>query len=118
MTAPDPPALSRSTVDRAAHRRADEVWLERAWADPASRVLVINNGQTLQPWPFLASLMLGFTCRAVDPAAPLHLQADEIADARWLTRAELAADAVLLPPPVSIAHRLITTWASGGWQLV
>lgn len=67
-----------------------------------------------QPWPFPASLMLGFTCRALDPAAQLQLQADEIADARWLTRADLAGGVVSLPPPVSIAHRLITTWAASG----
>ncbi|MFC7327686.1 NAD(+) diphosphatase [Marinactinospora rubrisoli] len=38
------PALSRSAVDVAAHRRADDVWLASAWADPATRVLVLEGG--------------------------------------------------------------------------
>jgi NAD+ diphosphatase len=36
--------LSRSLVDRDAERRADDAWLARAAADPASRVLHINDG--------------------------------------------------------------------------
>ncbi|KOX12195.1 NAD(+) diphosphatase [Nocardiopsis sp. NRRL B-16309] len=38
------PALSRSTIDPAGHRRLDENWLDKAWADPASRVLVLESG--------------------------------------------------------------------------
>jgi NAD+ diphosphatase len=34
--------LARETVDRAAHRRTDDDWLETAWADDASRVLVVS----------------------------------------------------------------------------
>ena len=40
-------ALSRGTVDRATHRRLDAEWLDEAWADPASRVLVVSAGQAL-----------------------------------------------------------------------
>jgi NAD+ diphosphatase len=40
-------ALSRSTVDRATERREDNAWIERAWADPATRVLVIQDGRAL-----------------------------------------------------------------------
>jgi NAD+ diphosphatase len=40
-------ALSRGTVDRVTHRRADAEWLDAAWADPASRVLVVSAGQAL-----------------------------------------------------------------------
>jgi len=46
MTA-SPPALSRASVDRAAHRRSDDRWLAAAWADPASRVLVVEDGRAL-----------------------------------------------------------------------
>jgi NAD+ diphosphatase len=38
------PSLSRSTVDVAGHRRTDTEWLEKAWADPSSRVLVLEGG--------------------------------------------------------------------------
>ena len=40
-------ALSRSGVDRATQRREDTAWLAQAWADPASRVLVVRDGQAL-----------------------------------------------------------------------
>jgi NAD+ diphosphatase len=40
-------ALSRGTVDRVTDRRADAEWLDAAWADPASRVLVVSAGQAL-----------------------------------------------------------------------
>ncbi|GAA4952648.1 NAD(+) diphosphatase [Streptomonospora halophila] len=38
------PALSRGTVDQAGHRRGDEEWLDKAWADPETRVLVLQDG--------------------------------------------------------------------------
>jgi NAD+ diphosphatase len=37
-------ALSRGTLDRVAERRRDEAWLARAWADPHTRVLVVEQG--------------------------------------------------------------------------
>ena len=40
-------ALSRSTVDRATDRRGDAAWLAAAWADPRTRVLVVQDGQAL-----------------------------------------------------------------------
>nr|WP_225878328.1 NAD(+) diphosphatase [Spongiactinospora rosea] len=74
-----------------------------------------------QPWPFPRSLMLGFFARAV--ATELTLDPQEIAEARWYSRAELAAalraGEVRLPPEVSIARRLIETWygerLTGDW---
>jgi NAD+ diphosphatase len=64
-----------------------------------------------QPWPFPASIMLGFTAR-VDGDPTLHIDNDEIQDARWFTRDEIRRrDGVaLLPSPVSIAYRIITDW--------
>lgn len=40
-------ALSRATVDRATERRNDTTWVEHAWADRATRVLVIQDGRCL-----------------------------------------------------------------------
>jgi NAD+ diphosphatase len=40
-------ALSRATVDRAVERRTDAQWLEQAWADPRSRVLVVSDSRAL-----------------------------------------------------------------------
>lgn len=65
-----------------------------------------------QPWPFPASLMLGFAATAA--STTLRLVDDEIAEARWFDRDDLrramASGEVAVPPPVSIAHRLVRDW--------
>jgi NAD+ diphosphatase len=70
-----------------------------------------------QPWPFPSSLMLGFTAHAV--TREIDLRDHELEDARWFTRAELAAGAARVPPNVSISFRLIEHWfdAAGGARL-
>jgi len=65
-----------------------------------------------QPWPFPASLMLGFTAR-LDGDPTLHPDGTELAEAAWYTREEVRARLVKLPPSVSIAHRIISDWAAG-----
>jgi len=66
-----------------------------------------------QPWPFPASLMLGFTAR-VDEELDSILTPDgaEILALRWFTRDELRASRgeILLPGPTSIAHAIIEEW--------
>jgi NAD+ diphosphatase len=61
-----------------------------------------------QPWPFPSSLMLGFHAHG-DYAEPT-LHDGELEDARWFSRAELRAGAVLLPPREAISRRLIDSW--------
>lgn len=67
-----------------------------------------------QPWPFPSSLMLGYHAWVAGSAPTTTPDLDEIAEVRWLTRAELAAGAadgtVRVPPPVSIARHLIEDW--------
>ncbi len=65
-----------------------------------------------QPWPFPASLMLGFTAHAV--TTEVRLRDQELEDARWFTRADVAANGTLLPPPQSISYRLIEHWFDAG----
>ncbi len=67
-----------------------------------------------QPWPFPAALMLGFHAEAT--GGELRFNDGELVEARWLTRAAIAAGAVHLPPRVSIAFALIAAWydAAGG----
>jgi len=65
-----------------------------------------------QPWPFPASLMLGFTAHAV--TTEVHLRDEELEDARWFQRADLAANGALLPPRQSISFRLIEDWFDAG----
>jgi NAD+ diphosphatase len=65
-----------------------------------------------QPWPMPQSLMLGFRATAVN--TDIQVDDDEIAEANWYSRDELAAaiaaGTIRLPPPVSIAHRIIESW--------
>ena len=61
-----------------------------------------------QPWPFPASLMLGFHAHASE--TPVQLDG-ELEDARWFELEQLrSADEALLPPPYTIARRLIESW--------
>jgi NAD+ diphosphatase len=47
-------ALARGTLDRVGERRRDEAWLAETWADPRSRVLVVEQGKVLvRPDPAL-----------------------------------------------------------------
>jgi NAD+ diphosphatase len=78
-----------------------------------------------QAWPFPRSLMVGFSAVA-DPDAPLVPADGEIAEAKWVSRAELrrALDAgdwvakpgaerpLMLPGRVSIARSMLESWAA------
>lgn len=65
-----------------------------------------------QPWPFPASIMLGFRALA-DPNGAGELRPDgtEILDLRWFTREELREnESLILPGPTSIARAIIDDW--------
>lgn len=68
-----------------------------------------------QPWPFPASLMLGFAARAVDTA--MVLDPLEIAEAQFVTREEVGDDVGAgrfgVAGRLSIARRLIEEWYGG-----
>ena len=73
-----------------------------------------------QPWPFPGSLMLGFHARA--PKGIISLMDDELQDARWFSRAEIAEwvpdHRLRLPTRISIAYRLLSSWFDlGGTRL-
>ncbi|HEV7183540.1 MAG TPA: NAD(+) diphosphatase [Leifsonia sp.] len=70
-----------------------------------------------QPWPFPASVMVGFTARlahdqAADALAP---DGEEILELRWFSRDELwaAREQVILPGRSSIARAQIEDWYGG-----
>ncbi len=80
-----------------------------------------------QPWPFPASLMLGFA--ATSDGGDPRCADGELEDVRWFARASVTAaaehqadwsisaqqpDQLLLPPPVSIARLLIDGWLAAG----
>ncbi len=82
-----------------------------------------------QPWPFPASLMLGYTALG-DSSQPVVLQDGELAEAGWFSRAEIRAARVwgnegeewpedwpsplrALPGNASIANAILTDWLDG-----
>lgn len=70
-----------------------------------------------QPWPFPASLMLGFHAKAED--MELVLEDEEIEDAKWLHRIQMddpEAAGVKFPRRDSIAYRLINSWMEGDFE--
>jgi NAD+ diphosphatase len=65
-----------------------------------------------QPWPFPASLMIGFSAEASGD----HLVVDheELEEARWFSRAELRNPVgFFYPPAYSLAHHLIRAFLDG-----
>jgi NAD+ diphosphatase len=64
-----------------------------------------------QPWPFPASIMLGFHAEGLSEA--ITIQEEELRDARWFTRDQCRdpqAHGFSLPRADSIARRLIEDW--------
>lgn len=64
-----------------------------------------------QPWPFPASIMLGFTAQATDP----HIQlGSELAEARWFGVDDLVeglkSGEIGLSSPISVSYHLIEHW--------
>ncbi len=65
-----------------------------------------------QPWPFPSNLMLGFYATAAGETP--KPDGEEISDARWFSRTDLAAAIkareLIVPPSVAISRRLIEGW--------
>ncbi|MFM5907231.1 MAG: NAD(+) diphosphatase [Novosphingobium sp.] len=68
-----------------------------------------------QPWPFPSSLMIG--CHAMAEGTAITIDANELEEARWFTRADVERamagepDAPFIAPPVAaIAHQLLRWW--------
>ncbi len=71
-----------------------------------------------QPWPFPASLMLGFRARVVAGSSTIgRPDGEEILALRWFSRDELAAAVaahdIRLPGATSIARAIIDDWYGG-----
>jgi NAD+ diphosphatase len=71
-----------------------------------------------QPWPFPMSLMIG--CHAEALNDNIKMDDNELVDARWFTKNEMAAmlmrqhpEGLTCPPPVAIAHHIIREWVEG-----
>lgn len=70
-----------------------------------------------QPWPFPASLMIGFTAESGSGNA---IAGDELEAVLWLDREELAGllreGDLLVSPRLSIAYRLLEQWFDAGGE--
>jgi len=71
-----------------------------------------------QPWPFPASLMMGFLADGLSEA--ITLDERELEDARWVHRDALrmalsdeGGGELRLPPPIAVARYLIERWLAG-----
>jgi NAD+ diphosphatase len=72
-----------------------------------------------QPWPFPTSLMIG--CYAEALSRDIVVDRDELEDARWFSRDEVAAmlmrnhpDGLTCPPGIAIAHHIMRGWIEDG----
>lgn len=85
--------------------------LVREVAEESGVLVVECDYHSSQPWPFPASLMLGFTARA---ASGDLKYGTELEHAAWYSPAEMLAAVqageLRLPPKVSLSSRLIEDW--------
>jgi NAD+ diphosphatase len=72
-----------------------------------------------QPWPFPTSLMIG--CHAEALSREIIVDREELDDARWFEREEVAfmlarqhPDGFTAPQPVAIAYHIIRAWVEDG----
>jgi NAD+ diphosphatase len=72
-----------------------------------------------QPWPFPTSLMIG--CHAQALSHEIIIDKNELDDARWFDREEVASmiarkhpDGFTAPAPVAIAYHIIRAWVEDG----
>ncbi len=89
---------------------AREIWEEARVRVTGTRYI------TSQPWPFPASVLFGYLATSTGET-PQTAQ-DELAEARWFSREEVAAGlqsrTLHIPPPFTLSHFLIATWFDGG----
>jgi NAD+ diphosphatase len=68
-----------------------------------------------QPWPFPASVMLGF--RAYAETTEVLVDGSEVDEARWFSRGSMLAaierGELAMSPSISISRRLIEDWFGG-----
>lgn len=86
--------------------------VRREVAEETGIVVTDVSYHSSQPWPFPASLMVGFMAQGIH--APPELRDGELEDARWFTRQEIASGAAHLPPHTAISRHLIDRWLGAG----
>jgi len=102
---PDIPLLARSAHARLAMRRTDQQFLDAAWRDPSSRVLLVSPSGTVAVvgWPDAPNLVLLPSEQVVQPGIRVflgeasgiryfaHLAGEPVGDDDWRTLREVGA---------------------------
>ena len=99
----------------------EEAVAREVWEEAGVRVGAVRYVAS-QPWPFPASLMIG--CHAMATSPELTIDATELDDARWFSRAEVAeamaaaergeeGRAFVAPPRHAVAWHLLRHWLDG-----
>lgn len=89
------PPMARGFIDRAGHHRSDDTWLNSAWNDEDSRVLVVKDGRAL-----VAGDHLAWTTAAAAPTGDrlfLGVPPGSSTAAYFAVMAELPAEAAARP---------------------
>ena len=92
-----------------------EIWEESGVVIDTKQVQYFDS----QPWPFLGGqLMIGCYAQAIDEQVALN--DSELEDCRWFNRDEIGqmiqeslnmtSKNLRIPPPIAIAHQLISNW--------
>lgn len=106
-----PPGLYSTLAGFVEPGESLEETVRREVLEEAGLELFAIDYRSSQPWPFPASLMLGFRARALHDR--LTIDPDELLDAGWFTKDQLVDPErrpVKLPNPDSIARHLIEDW--------
>ncbi len=92
----------------------EEAVRRELWEETGVRVGRVDYLMS-QPWPFPSQLMIACMAQALDDA--LVLDTAEIAEAIWVSRADVAKafagdeDALFLPPTgIAVAHHMLKAW--------
>ena len=106
-----PPGLHSTLAGFVEPGESLEAAVRREVREEAGLELFAIEYRSSQPWPFPASLMLGFRARALSDE--LAIDSDELVSAGWFSKADLLDPVrrpVNLPNPDSIARHLIEEW--------
>ncbi len=89
----------------------EDAVVREVWEETGIRIREVHYHSS-QPWPFPASIMLGFTAWA--ERGPVLLNDRELQDAGWFTREDIRMGiekgSLKLPSVISIAYHLIEDW--------
>ncbi len=98
MTPLESLALARGPVDRVTHRRNDTQWLDAAWGDQRTRVLVVSDGRALVRFDDDEHVELVFSAPAEAPAGVRFLLGQ---DADGVVYFGVSGDLPSAPPPAA-----------------